>query len=45
MWTTAGQIAHIIRDGVAEGAFRAVDADAAAWAVFGRPRLSTTRMR
>jgi len=29
-----GQIARIIRDGVAEGAFRAVDADAAAAAVF-----------
>jgi AcrR family transcriptional regulator len=29
-----GQIARIIRDGVAEGAFRAVEADAAAWAVF-----------
>jgi AcrR family transcriptional regulator len=29
-----GQIARIIRDGVAEGAFRTVDADAAAWAVF-----------
>jgi AcrR family transcriptional regulator len=29
-----GQLARIIRDGVAEGAFRAVDPDAAAWAVF-----------
>lgn len=29
-----GQIARIIRDGVAEGVFRAVDADAAAGAVF-----------
>jgi AcrR family transcriptional regulator len=28
-----GQIARIIRDGAAEGAFRAVDPDAAAWAV------------
>ncbi|MCI0429892.1 MAG: TetR/AcrR family transcriptional regulator [Rhodospirillales bacterium] len=29
-----GQLARIVRDGVAEGAFRAVDSDAAAWAVF-----------
>ncbi len=28
-----GQLARIIRDGVAEGAFRAVDPEAAAWAV------------
>jgi hypothetical protein len=28
-----GQIARIIRDGVAEGVFRMVDADDAAWAV------------
>jgi AcrR family transcriptional regulator len=29
-----GQLARIIRDGVAEGAFRTVDPDAAGWAVF-----------
>jgi AcrR family transcriptional regulator len=29
-----GQLARVIRDGVAEGAFRTVDPDAAAWAVF-----------
>ena len=29
-----GQIARIIRDGVAEGAFRAADPEATAWAVF-----------
>jgi len=29
-----GQLARIIRDGVAEGAFRTIDPDAAAWAVF-----------
>lgn len=29
-----GQLARIIRDGVADGAFRTVDPDGAAWAVF-----------
>jgi len=29
-----GQLARIIRDGAAAGAFRAVEPDAAAWAVF-----------
>ncbi len=29
-----GQLARIIRDGVAEGAFRTIDPEAAAWAVF-----------
>lgn len=29
-----GQVARILRDGVAAGAFRTVDPDAAAWAVF-----------